>query len=297
MRIVKYSSEAIGTLCLALASYFISSGQQTISLCLLLFGVMFWVIGLALKVQRDFGLIDEEGPTVLGLNNTPITRGVIQQEPPPADRPVLQDTESNIVVCWDGQDNSHRITVARNQERLYFREATDDEEDRSLSWRTVIVQFRNESSPPKRIGRVGSVTAEILYYESNNHDVVAVRTTGCWLNEPFAAIPFDPDVPRYLVLALFWRIQTAQGVSFNLDVYDASHPDFMVWRNAATEIGYKIVVKLRWGEHNEFGTNESFELISTIAGKFKSFELFRLTDQMSSDGQRIKISRGDMDLW
>jgi hypothetical protein len=297
MRIVKYSSEAIGTLCLALASYFISSGQRTVSLCFLLLGVMFWVIGLALKVQRDFGLIDEERPTVLGLNNTPITRAEIQQELPP-DPPALQDTESNIVVCWDGQDNSHRVTVARHQERLYFREASDDEEDRSLSWRTVIVQFRNESSPPKRIGRVANVTAEILYYESSNPDVVTVRTTGCWLNEPSAAIPFDPDVPRFLVLALFWRIQNAHGPSsFNLDVYDANHPEFMVWRNGATEIRYKIVVKLRWGEHNEFGIDERFELISTIAGQFKSFELFRLTDQVGNDGQSIKISRGDMDLW
>lgn len=190
--------------------------------------------------------------------------------------------EPNIVLRWDDNDNYIRIARDPNQRRT-FRESSG-----ASRFNAVIVQFRNAPKPSHKLGRATNVTAEVLYYDTDHPEVIDLRTAGCWLNEPSPTISFDIDSPQYLILGVFYKFEGG----CNFQVFDPSDPNEFCAMSGVGNMSYKIVVRLSWGEHREFGIEESFELTMEFGEHSKFFELFHLMEETDDNNRPIKRTRG-----
>jgi len=191
--------------------------------------------------------------------------------------------ESNIVLRWDDSDNYFRIARDPNQPRT-FRNSPN-----VRRFNAAIVQFRNQPKPPQKLGRATNVMAEVLYYEADNPEVIDLRTSGCWLNTPSPTVSFDLDSSQYLMLGFFRKFDG--GYQFEIFDSGETDEDFCVQFGSFSPY-YKIVVRLSWGEHREFGIEESFELTTEYGEHSKVFELSHLTGEVDDNNRPIKRTRG-----
>jgi hypothetical protein len=194
-----------------------------------------------------------------------------------------RESEPNIALCWDDNDNYSRITI----ERKTFRTA------RGMKGHiAVAVQFRNEPKPPRKICRAPNVRGEVLYYDLDNPDVIDMRTGACWVDEPSSTVSFDVGTTHYLVLGVFVRVDGG----YNFQAFDSDDPEEFWAMTGGADPGFKIIVRLNWGDHHEFGVETTLELkIETRDANNRFFELFHLSQDAS--GSSIKTSRGRVHLF
>jgi hypothetical protein len=206
----------------------------------------------------------------------------------------LDVAEANIVFCRESADNYCRLEAQKNT-NLVFREG-----DGPRSFYGLVATFRNEPKPPQRIGKATNVHATISYHDLDDpeeKEVVGVRIEEpYWVNESSSIVSFDLGQAQRLILGIFLPVNT-DNKDYNLQVYDRRINDDVALATGSP-IPFKIVTKLSWGEHREFGVETTFELRMRLDGRpyEKFFELFEVTGRLDENQQPIKISRGNATL-
>jgi hypothetical protein len=187
--------------------------------------------------------------------------------------------EANINFCLDEDDNYFRVRV---DDQKIFRETPE-----RTALEAIVLQFRNEPNPPRRVSTADNVRSTVLYRYgySNIHEL---RTDhACWLNEPSSTVSLEVGVPYYLILGILRPV----GTDYNFQVYDRSEPSIPGVMSAGSAT-WNVTVKLFWGEGFEFGIEKDFELVTKLDGDEKFFELFYLGDKHNP----VRQSRGRRQL-
>ena len=146
----------------------------------------------------------------------------------------------------------------------------------------VMVTYCNQSNPPNEVGRVDSVTAQVLYYDWDFPGIdERLRRVyyPCWLDEEFPRVSFPVNKVHQLVIGVF---EHAPAGSFR--------PSFTIYENDrdrsvrlrpflyANSKGFRIKIKLIAGEGGKSGREDEFELRITERDGSAGYEFYYLTE-------------------
>lgn len=161
--------------------------------------------------------------------------------------------------------------------RGIFREAED--ENYLDAPRLVGIKFRNESTPPKKVGSVSNVLAHIEFYNLNWPSRIEHRVDyGCWLNERSPYVLFDVGTVHCLVIGTLQPKKNDNGFEQGFTIYENGSDDLarisqVLYRYSGR---FRVAVEIVGGRHGQFGRKDEFELLITDQS---GFEFYQLTDE------------------